>query len=309
MMIAIESPYKRRTIMKTSAPIYLFLLAAAFMLFRSETYAASLRADPDFIATGFEWRGVPDVRLGDTIKFSSFSFGGMIDIRNEERFNQDLFPNHNWRGFVFAHYEYQLFSRDNNSGSLTGGFEHESAHPTMGFIEPTDDPHQMIYDNVYRNINLNSALLRYSHSYKKSYTLNFTCDLQFYFISRNTPELPYTDSGFSEGISGGAEILIPVSGSSEFFVSIFDRYIFRGDTESRRDVYFSEGGSVVQKNVLYPVINSVNTITMKTGITIHEAVPDGKVSLYYSILYGNISGLVDSRENRLQHAIGVEFFQ
>ncbi len=277
-----------------------------FFLSGSDLHSSAVKADPDYIATGVEFRGVPAVKIGDEIHLGRFSLGGMVEVRNEERFNQGALPNHNWRGFVFVYYGLPVFGGDIHSGVLTAGFEHESAHPTMGFNEPATDPYQMIYDGIYRNINMNSFLLRYCHTMQDSYMLSFICDMQFYFVSRNTPELPYTDAGWSEGISGGAEYSLPLSGSWDIFVSVFDRYIFRGSTESRRDVYFSEGGTLVRRNVSYPVINSVNTVTLKTGATFHAGSQGVQVSAYGSVLYGNIYGFVDSREKRAQYAIGIE---
>ncbi len=269
-------------------------------------HASTLSADPDHIATGIEYHGTPSVRIGDDLQFGLFVLGGMIEVRNEERFNQGLFPNHNWRGFFFAGFDCPLFTGGTSSGIITTRFEHESAHPTMGFNEPTDDPYQMIYDGTYRNIDLNSFMLRYSHTISGSCILRLTCDLRFYFLSRNTPELPYTDKGWSEGISGGAEFTAPLAGPCDFFVSVFDRYIFRGGKEFRGDVYFSEGGVPVQKNVSYPVINSVNTVSLKSGVTLHDDDPGVKLSVYLSVLCGNIYGFVDSRDNRTQYAAGIE---
>ena len=135
------------------------------LLFSSHgIYASTVRADPDFISTGMEYCGVPAVKIGDNVRFGSFSLGGMVEIRNEERFNQGVFPNHNWRGFFFGSYDYQVFAGGGSSGVVTAGFEHESAHPTSGLNEPVSDPYQMIYDGTYRNINLNSILLRYCHT-------------------------------------------------------------------------------------------------------------------------------------------------
>lgn len=268
--------------------------------------AAALRADPDFIATGVEFRGVPAVKIGDDIMFGRFSLGGMVEVRNEERFNQGALPNHNWRGFFSASYVLPVFSRGIHSGAIDTGFEHESAHPTSGLYEPATDPYQMIYDGTYRNINMNSILLRYCHTIRDSYMLKFTIHPRLYFLSRNTPELPYTDYGWSGGVSCGAEYSLPLSGSWDVFLSVFDRYIFRGSAESRRDVYFGKDGEIVSRNVLYPVINDTNTASVKSGVTYHGDGGGVEVSVYGSFIYGNIYGFVDSRDRRTQYAIGIE---
>lgn len=56
----------------------------------------------------------------------------------------------------------------------------------------------------------------------------------------------------------------------------------------------------------YPVINSVNTVTLKTGTTFNTGCDGVMLSVYGSVLYGNIYGFVDSRDKRLQYAIGIE---
>ena len=278
-----------------------------FLFFCGVVHGSSVRADPDYVGTGFEFRGVPAVKIGDTALFGPLSLGGMVEVRNEKMFNQGALPNHNWRGFVFVYYGCQVTGSGSSSGVVTAGLEHESAHPAMGLNEPSGDPYQMIYDGTYRNINMNSFLLRYCHTLRDSYMLRFTWDFQLYVISRNTPELPNTDSGWSEGLSAGAEFSYPLAGGCDFFVSVFDRYIFSSRSESRGDVYYSGEEVPVQRNILYPVINSVNTVSFKTGITFHETGSGAEISLYCSVLYGNIYGFVDSRDKRMQYSAGIEF--
>jgi|GEM_PF-2068667 len=39
-----------------------------FLLSESFLYSSSVKADPDYVATGFEFRGVPAVKIGDDIR-------------------------------------------------------------------------------------------------------------------------------------------------------------------------------------------------------------------------------------------------
>ena len=267
--------------------------------------AETLLSDPDIVTTGIEFRGVPNVKLGDSFAYGPVSFGGMAEMRNESRFNQGALPNHNWRGFVFLYSDYSV-SHSEDSLKFTCGFEHESAHPTKGFNEGNFKAYDKIYDNTYRNINLNSGLLRISGSTGSGYKLTLTADGQFYFYSRNTPELPVNKLTWSEGVSGGAEFKYPLSADTEFFVSGFDRYIFQSIKKTEGGIYHDTADGVETRYEKYPVINSTNTICAKTGLIFSNLIQSRKVSLYCGILYGNIFGFVDSRENRTVYSFGIE---
>lgn len=269
--------------------------------------AETILSDPDHISTGMEYRGVPDARVGDTFGYSRFVFGGMAEIRNESRFNQGALPNHNWRGFVFLYFNKPL-SDNENKLILTSGLEHESAHPTMGLNDGNDTAYDKIYDSTYRNINMNSLLLRLTGTSGTGYALTLTGDVQLYYHSRNTPELPVNDLTWSEGISGGFEFRYPVTGDTDFFISGFDRYIFQSREKAKGNIYHDTDSGVETLYEEYPIINSTNTVSAKTGFIISNLVPSRKVSVYLGILYGNIYGFVDSREKRTVYSLGIEIF-
>jgi len=283
----------------------LILLIIFSLLTVNSRASQTVHADPDHIATGFEYRGVTDLRLGDSFGFDKLSMGGMIDIRNESRFNQKLFPNHNWRGFAFIYYDFSS-AGDGSVFSLTPGFEHESAHPTMGFNDGNDSAYDKVYDETYRNINLNSFLLRFNYSTGSGYTLLLTGDAQFYFLSRNTPENPVNNLTWSEGISGGMEFLYPVSADYSLYLSVFDRYIFRGREKVTAEIYYDTGTGTEKRSTNYPLINNVNTVSARTGIILNNVFTERKLNIYCGILYGNIYGFVDSREKRTVYSIGIE---
>lgn len=269
-----------------------------------DTYASpTVHADPDFIATGFEYRGVTDLRLGDSFGTGNINAGGMVDIRNESRFNQKLLPNHNWRGFAFIHYSLPELVKEL---PLTMGFEHESAHPTMGFNEGNDCAYDKIYDGTYRNINLNSFMMRFNYLAGSDYIMAFTGDVQYYFLSRNTPENPVNELTWSEGVSGGVDFIYPITHGADIYLSVFDRYIFRGQRKVTADIYYDSDSGVDKRSVSYPLINSVNTVSARIGFTFRDIITDRKVDIYCGILYGNIYGFVDSREKRTIYSIGIE---
>ncbi len=286
----------------------LVLIIILSAIYSDHLYAAeTVLSDPDHISTGFEYRGSPDIKLGDTFGVSGFTFGGMADIRNESRFNQGILPNHNWRGFVFAYYNGSL-TDDTDLLNLTVGFEHESAHPTMGFNDGNDQAYDKIYDSTYRNINMNSLLLRLNSRSGSGYALTLMGDAQFYFSSRNTPELPVNELTWSEGVSAGFEFKYPISSYAEFFISGFDRYIFQSRYKTKGNIYYDTGSGVETRLENYPVINNTNTVSAKTGFIFGNVIDNRKVSIYCGILYGNIFGFVDSREKRTVYSIGIEIF-
>jgi len=292
---------------KQTAIALIYTFAILIFCGRHLTAAETVLADPDHISTGIEYRGVPDARLGDTFGYSHFSFGGMAEIRNESRFNQKVLPNHNWRGFAFACFDHSI-SGSGDLLKLTCGYEHESAHPTMGYNDGNDDAYDRIYDNTYRNINLNSLLLRLSSTSGSGYLLTFTADFQFYFKSRNTPELPENDLTWSEGVSGGFEFRYPGIKNINFFISGFDRYIFQSRKKTKGNIYHDTDSGVETRYEEYPIINNTNTVSAKTGFIFSSIVPGRKISIYCGILYGNIYGFVDSREKRTVYSAGIEIF-
>lgn len=285
---------------------FLCIIACILLLCAGQLSAAeTVLSDPDHVSTGFEYRGAADVRLGDSFRKDIFSFGGMIDIRNESRFNQKFLPNHNWRGFGFVYMEQPLL---NELLSLTAGVEHESAHPTMGFNDGNDTAYDKVYDSTYRAMNLNSLLLRLNSISGTGYTLIIFGDAQFYFKSKNTPELPENDLTWSEGISCGLEFRYPVCENTELFFSGFNRYVFESREKVKGNIYHDSDSGVETRYEDYPLINAVNTFSLKTGIILKSFIPDRKLAVYCGFLYGNIFGFVDSREKRTVYSLGIEIY-
>ncbi len=290
-----------------SSVFFSFILTIIILCTCNSLIADTIVSDPDHISTGIKFSGVPAATVGDSFNWAPFSLGAMAEIRNEEKFNQGALPNHNWRGFLFFYYEKFLIKKKSMI-KFTSGFEHESAHPTMGLNDWGNDAYDGIYDGTYRNINMNSILLRLSRTSGSGYSLTLTGDMQFYFYSRNTPELPERDLAWSEGFSGGFEFRYPAGRNTDFFISGFDRYIFRSKEKAEGSIYYDSGSGLETRDENYPVINSVNTISAKAGFIFSNIIPDKKISICCGFIYGNIYGFVDSREKRKVYTIGIELF-
>lgn len=262
----------------------------------------SVKADPDYTFTGFEYARITIVKIGDYLNLKYLQSGGFIEVRDEECFNYKLIPNHNWRGYFFLYSNIITKNNPEKKVLLNIGYEHESAHPTMGIKKSTTNPYEKIYDDQYRNINLNSLLLRYNRiSFFGQNTFSIKFDYQFYFSSNNTPELtgnPYT---ISHGLSLGMEYTRRINELIDIYISAFDRYIFKGRKDCKDNIY--KGDSVV--NISYPIINEVNTVTAKTGLLFNMNKIKRQAEVYFSILYGNIFGFVDSRDKRFRLSGGV----
>lgn len=283
-----------------------FLLALLIILSCFNINASgTVLSDPDHISTGIEYRGVTNARVGDSFHYECFSLGAMAEIRNESRFNQKILPNHNWRGFAFLYLE-DFIGFNENTFFFTAGFEHESAHPTMGLNDGNDSAYDKIYDGTYRNINLNSFMLRLCGIHDKKNFITFNIDAQIYFQSRNTPELPVNELSRSEGISGGMEYKRNLADNMEFFISFYDRYIFRSRKKIRADIYYNTDSGAETCYTDYPVINNMNTVSAKTGLVFSNLIRDRKLSVYCAVLYGNIYGFVDSRDKRRVYSAGIE---
>ncbi len=268
-----------------------------------------LLADPNLVSTCLEFSRTPAGKIGDTLHIKSISLGGFIQTRNEARFHQGALPNHNWRGFAFVNYTYSFPEWNSFTPALALGMEHESAHPTGGFYEENDEAYEMIYDGLYRNINMNSIRLSPILRCLFVGTLDVRLDYQLYLFSKNTPELHNTALTHGHGFSGGIDAVFPLSQDYALFVSAFFRYIFESASHRNDWIYHNQNGMVVQVYEEYPVINSMRTISLKAGLIFQHIAPGRTISLFTRVLYGNPYGFIDSRENRLVIAAGMELLR
>ena len=115
-------------------------------------------ADPNHVATGLLYNGTLNIKVGDRTGWKWLSAGGFVEVRNESRFNESVFPNHNWRGFGIIQVKYPVTVKGKPRIFLFTGAEHESAHATMGIVEPTDKAYELIYDQKYRRVIMNAVL-------------------------------------------------------------------------------------------------------------------------------------------------------
>jgi hypothetical protein len=286
-----------------------FLLA--FFLFAHPAIAeTAMKANPDCFSTGLSWTfaGIPSVKVGDVISFPRVLIGGMLEARNEARFNQAALPNHNWRGV--CRLEATVYERPAAPATiaLRAGLSHESAHPTMGIREATDKSLDLIYDDVYRRMILNALSLSclFADSGAKA-TFLARADGHFYFLSKNTPELAGSALGAGGGLSIGLEYRYRLGRHAAWFFSVHDRLIVRGLKTDQNYVHLGNGASL--RNVLtsYPVINESNTVVAKSGASFFPDSSSRILDVYLRVLYGGIYGFVDSRDKRLVASAGVEF--
>lgn len=268
-----------------------FLLSFLFSICSSEI---SLKSDPDIVSSGFEYNKTIALMLGEKILFKGISVSGLIHVRNEERFNKGVFPNHNWRGVITLSY-----SADSLFKSLpfliNVGYKHESAHPTMGICCEENNYLHKIYDGSYRRYLLNSIDLRLGkHLTKKLVNVLINFEYHFYFYSKNTPELSGMQDALSHGLSGGVELQFKLK-DNHIFVSFFDRIIFEGSKIANGNVYVNLSDN---SPIDYPVINKVNTLKSKIGMSLDLKRIKRRLNIYSSFLYGNSFGFIDSREKR-----------
>lgn len=283
-----------------------FCLIALLALSGQLPASPFILADPNLTSTCIEYSGTPAAKIGDLLQWSDISVGGFLQARNEERFHQGALPNHNWRGFAFVQYEWAFSSIGIMSTAFALGAEHESAHPSGGFYEDNDEASEMIYDGLYRNINMNSLRISPVLKIGSSLSVTFRMDYQLYLFSKNTPELHNTALTHGHGLSGGIDSIYPLTQNYALFISAFGRYIFKSREQRTDWIYHDQNGTVVQVYEDYPVINSVRTISLKTGLLVQNIAQGRTLSLFARALWGNPYGFIDSRENRLVLAVGVE---
>jgi hypothetical protein len=170
-----------------------------------------LNANPDHFRSSLAVTsdGVPVASVAEKISLKWFSMGGLIEVRNEKRFNQELLPNHNWRGVVRTEFLLKSIQWKSLETGFVTGLYHESAHPTMGIVVETDNAYEKIYDKTYRWMVLNAANFgnRVSRSFRPG---NLTAELfyHFYFKSKNTPELSGGVLTQGHGLSGGCSLIV-----------------------------------------------------------------------------------------------------
>jgi len=282
----------------------------SIILFANNTLAeASLKADPDFISSGLAWTvaGIPSAKVGDMISFDRFLVGGMFEARNEARFNQEILPNHNWRGTAIV--EANVFSHafSQTTLSLHASLSHESAHPTMGIRATTDKAYELIYDDVYRRMILNAVNMSAcigDTGLKSGFLIK--ADYHFIFLSKNTPELEGNKLGLGNGFSLGAEYNYKIGKRLGCYVSLYDRIILKSNETDEGLLHKGNGDSLVNVLATYPIINNVNTAVLKAGLRLPLGIVAREMDLYMRLLYGGIYGFVDSRDNRFETSIGAE---
>lgn len=284
----------------------LVVLALVWYVLAGASELRQVPANPDLIGSGLEYHGTLQMKAGDLLRFGIVDLGGFVEVRNEPQFNQGLFPNHNWRGFVAGRVAWPLVTEMQLHLLLVSGLEHESAHATMGIVEPTDDPFGMIYDHQYRRYILNALpagveLIMFDALQR----LVLEGRGMWYFLSKNTPELPGLETGNSGGFSLGGEYRYQMLRLLDLFVSVHERFIFRGTEELSGAVYYRGAEKPLPLQVAWPVINRANTFTATAGVSFPLFEARRQCDLYVRFQLGNGYGYIDSREKRRCIAAGL----
>jgi len=285
------------------------------LLFSSVTFVAAqsgIIADPDLLASGLSWNGATAMKIGDEVQFKRITLGGFIETRNEARFNQGVFPNHNWRGYATLRVDIIHKSAADKDASLAAGFLHESGHATMGIAEPTHNPYEMIYDNSdYRTMSMNAGFVRYTKQMRIGrFSPGFMIDYRLYIGSKNTPELAGRAFTEGSGIAGGIEAGYALKGDAKLFLSLWDRGIFEGRTRTTGKQYsLSDTGTLVTESVSRSPIAAINTGVIRAGISLKLPKLGRNVALSGGWQTGNISGYVDSRDDRSLWSLSVLLIQ
>lgn len=271
----------------------------------------SSHADPDLPSSGLCWTAafMPHVKVGGTIPLKRFTVGAMLETRNEERFNPAVLPNHNWRGIGVL--EILLLCKNLGPAKTSTHLEyiHESAHATMGIYEPTASACEMIYDDSYRRMNLNSASVHIGSTIPlQSGLVKADAAYRFYFLSKNTPELPGGKLTTGNGLSLGIEWFSPIGKRCGWFASLHNRLIFKSAATDLGSVYKGNNETLTSTIEMYPVINNVYTYTAKAGCTIFITSISRTAAIYLRFLNGNPYGYVDSRDIRREFSFGIELY-
>ena len=279
--------------------LYLLL----FVVFIQYSYSLNVLADNDHVSHQVQYAKGINVKLGNEIRTEHFKLGGFFEVRNEKRFDEGYLPNHNWRGFL----DFSLLFNGQKSGLINDflsdnhylsiGYEHESAHASMGIEESTDDALERIYDGEYRSINLNSLSIKnfYVLSGKKMAFL-LKGEYQVYFYSKNTPERSDKKLTQGHGVSAGVDWFYKMFSGYELVVSLHNKYMFNGIGKEGTSIYVDTDTGVGRIAENYPVIRGMNTFEVLSGFRGWSSYLDRHYMLYAKYTRGNKGGFVDSRQ-------------
>ena len=281
------------------------LLCCLFPVALTLVKAEQNTADINMIACDIEQKSTMQVRVGDIITFGAISAGGFFESRNEPLFNQNILPNHSWRGVLSFSSAWPVFQQVQSTIDAIATFEHESAHATMGIKKPTLNPFYMIFDNTYRKVSLNAGKAGARiYMYDQVQTFSAYATIDGYLNSKNTPELPGLKTGSSFGLSCGGFYRHAIVGYMDVFISLHNRYIHEGSRKEDGEIFVRKDGTLRTSSRDYPLIAATNTFSVCTGMGIPLFQSRHRLELYGRWLYGSPYGYVDSRDIRNFFAVG-----
>jgi len=262
-------------------------------------------ADPNIIGCTVEHHTTIQAKAGDCAEIGIVTFGGFIEARNETRFNQGGLPNHNWRGYLTLGTDYELLHQMQLELNVGARLEHESAHATMGIVEPTDNPYELIYDHTYRKCVLNGVRVGPKLvMFDELHRLFVSATFDVYAFSKNTPELPGLETAGSAGFTLGGVYRYSIFKHTSAFIAVHERFIAQSSRKIMSSIYYTVDGHLQTKNEKYPVINQVATFSTCAGISMPLFRSRHLFELYAKWLHGSIYGYVDSRDVRSVVSIG-----
>lgn len=268
-------------------------------------------ADIDHVDSRIEWAGLPAIKVGEYLAANGFSLGGFVELRDEARFDQGYLPNHQWRGFLRLGYTYDVNILDSLQAQFPMGYQHESAHASMGIKEETTRAYDLIYDDRYRIVNRNAFFAGYALRYRHGWDVCWQTKYLRYVGSRNTPEAANKVLTYGNGFATGLDVSFPMSWVNRpqwaFVVSGFLRQEFESSRKVNTLVHFDSTGGAQELLVDYPVFRATRGIVGTMGLS----VPMGTRRLFFYGQYGfgNLGGFYDSRQKNTRVAGGVMFMR
>ncbi len=280
-----------------------YLLCAAVLACEA---SEQIQADLNSIGSAIEFDGALQLKVGDALSMGNATIGGFVEIQNETRFDEGLLPNHRWRGVLSGTVSCVLRDHMQQKLLLFTGLEHESSHATMGIVESTEDPYEMIFDHRYRRCMLNALPLGLSYeAYDRIQRFVIRGYGAWYFLSKNTPELDEKTVGNSGGFAASALYRYQIGKRIGLFFSVHERFLFRGPRLHKGTVYVDENGELSAKTLDYPVVNRISTFSIASGVSLPLFRSRRLLSVYLRFLHGNLYGYVDSRDIRSRISVGM----
>lgn len=276
----------------------------------------TILAAPNHVSTTFFYDSAYRARVGHMIDFKYFEVAGLISVQNTPEFSQSVLPYHSWKGMIMVQKRFTIRAdapadpqnRIPRKVDLLLGFEHESAHGTMGIAEYTHDPHHWIYDGNWRPISLNSFQLGLeTQRQSNGRSLIGKAAYHFYVQSKNQPELLEYGVTEGHGLRLGLQFEQTLADDFNFYVSLHHQRIAQANAKLPGFVYVEGTWGVRSNRQEYPILNDTVTTVVQFGFAFTNLVRNHQLGIYTELLVGHPDGFVDSRAKETRAGIGIRF--